>query len=274
MNKQKAYPDVLFDSKTISEANRSFRQLVSDHKTQVQQTKFHVEMDDADWTFDTFEEYIVAADQGSGFFRLASYNPDFTLTLYRYVDARFCTVAVTASTRDEIESIFSIFDANAGRCHLPEEEESSKGKVFIGHGHDPQWRDLKDHLHEKHHFDVTAYEIGSREGHTVRDILEEMLDESAIALLVMTGEDKTDSGALRARQNVVHEAGLFQGRLGFTRAIVLREEGTEEFSNLAGIHEIRFPKGGIRETFGDVVAFLNRERERALERKSSDYDED
>jgi hypothetical protein len=47
--------------------------------------------------------------------------------------------------------------------------------------------------------------------------------------------------------------------LGFTRVAILREHGTEEFSNLDGIQEIRFPRGKIRETFGDVLAFLGRE---------------
>ena len=31
--------------------------------------------------------------------------------------------------------------------------------------------------------------------------------------------------AVKARMNVIHEVGLFQGRLGFERAIVLLEEG-------------------------------------------------
>jgi predicted nucleotide-binding protein len=86
-----------------------------------------------------------------------------------------------------------------------------------------------------------------------------MLDESSLALLVMTGEDETANGKMLARQNVVHEAGLFQGRLGFSRAIVLLEEGTEEFSNIAGIQQIRFPKDHIKETFGDVLAVIKRE---------------
>jgi len=77
----------------------------------------------------------------------------------------------------------------------------------------------------------------------------------------MTGEDETKDGKLLARQNVVHEAGLFQGRLGFSQAIILLEEGTEEFSNIAGLQQIRFPKGKIRETFGDVLAVLKRELE-------------
>ena len=118
------------------------------------------------------------------------------------------------------------------------------------------WRDLKDHLHDKHEYDVQAYEIGSRAGHTIRDILEEMLDKSTCAFLVLTGEDETADGKLLARQNVVHETGLFQGRLGFGRAIVLLEEGTEEFSNIAGIQQMRFSKANIKETFGDVLAWI------------------
>jgi hypothetical protein len=41
--------------------------------------------------------------------------------------------------------------------------------------------------------------------------------------------------------------------------IVLLEEGAKKFSNIAGIHQIRFSKGNIRETFGDVLATLRRE---------------
>lgn len=50
-----------------------------------------------------------------------------------------------------------------------------------------------------------------------------------------------------ARQNVIHEAGLFQGRLGFMRAIVLLEEGCEEFSNIHGLGQIRFPAPAFEE---------------------------
>jgi predicted nucleotide-binding protein len=34
---------------------------------------------------------------------------------------------------------------------------------------------------------------------------------------------------------VIHEAGLFQGKLGFARAIVLLEQDCNEFSNIAGL---------------------------------------
>ena len=86
-----------------------------------------------------------------------------------------------------------------------------------------------------------------------------MLDAAAIAFLVMTGEDEQADGGLNARMNVVHEAGLFQGRLGFTRAIILLEEDCEEFSNIQGLGQVRFPKGNIRAAFDDVRQIFERE---------------
>lgn len=89
--------------------------------------------------------------------------------------------------------------------------------------------------------------------------LSEMLDAAAIAFMILTGEDEQADGKRHARMNAVHEAGLFQGRLGFTRAIVLLEEGCEEFSNIEGLGQIRFPKGNIKAVFDDVRRVLERE---------------
>lgn len=86
-----------------------------------------------------------------------------------------------------------------------------------------------------------------------------MLDSAAIALLVMTAEDEMIDGGIQARMNVVHEAGLFQGRLSFTRAIVLLENGCIEFSNIQGLGQIRFPKGNISASFEEVRRVLERE---------------
>ncbi|WP_080682528.1 TIR domain-containing protein [Sorangium cellulosum] len=86
-----------------------------------------------------------------------------------------------------------------------------------------------------------------------------MVQEASFALLVLTAEDETADGTFRAQQNVVHETGLFQGRLGFSRAIVLVEDSVEVFSNLDGVQQIRYSKGNIGETFGDVLATTRRE---------------
>jgi predicted nucleotide-binding protein len=86
-----------------------------------------------------------------------------------------------------------------------------------------------------------------------------MVDNSSFALLVMTAEDEQADGNFRARQNVVHEAGLFQGRLGFARAILLLEEGVQEFTNVQGVQYLQFARGNIKEVFGDILATLRRE---------------
>lgn len=86
-----------------------------------------------------------------------------------------------------------------------------------------------------------------------------MLDASAVALVIMTAEDESADGKIQARMNVIHEVGLFQGRLGFTKAIVLFEEGCEEFSNIQGLGQIRFPAGNIAACFEDIRRVLERE---------------
>lgn len=89
--------------------------------------------------------------------------------------------------------------------------------------------------------------------------LSEKLNAASVAFLVMTAEDETAGGVLQARMNVVHEAGLFQGRLGFTKAIVLLEDGCQEFSNIQGLGQIRFPRANISAAFEQIRLVLERE---------------
>jgi predicted nucleotide-binding protein len=85
-----------------------------------------------------------------------------------------------------------------------------------------------------------------------------MTDQASFAILVHTAEDEQADGGLRARQNVVHETGLFQGKLGFSRAVIVRQRGCGEFSNLAGLNELQYT-ADIKEAFGGVLAVLRRE---------------
>jgi predicted nucleotide-binding protein len=86
-----------------------------------------------------------------------------------------------------------------------------------------------------------------------------MLSQATFAVLILTAEDETALGEKRARQNVIHEAGLFQGKLGFRRAILLRQEGTEEFSNVAGLQYISFNGDRIEQAFYEFQRVLKRE---------------
>jgi predicted nucleotide-binding protein len=131
--------------------------------------------------------------------------------------------------------------------------------VFIGHGGSHDWRDLKDFIQDRLSLPWDEFNRVPVAGVTNIQRLSEMLDSAAIAFMVMTGEDEQKDGKLRARMNVIHEAGLFQGRLGFTRAIVLLEEGREEFSNIEGLGQIRFPKGNMKAAFEEIRRVLERE---------------
>lgn len=151
-------------------------------------------------------------------------------------------------------------------AHL-EAKETSAGpllmqagsKVFIGHGGtSKEYLTLGVWLADE----GLGWEVFDREptaGLSTKERLSEMLDRAQIAFLLMTAEDGANDGSMRARENVVHEVGLFQGRLGFTKAIVLLEEGCSEFSNIFGLGQIRFPRGNIRGAFDEIRQVLRRE---------------
>ncbi|MDE0164748.1 MAG: nucleotide-binding protein [Bryobacterales bacterium] len=233
-----------------------------------------VTLDNEEWSFDNEDDFFTAYPSG-GFTHfkrgIHEENDDEILgtaeaeveLVYKngtsWVSVKTKQHDLGTGQRASIQAVFQVLGEHEEDCRLPSETSSlnSEPVIFIGHGRSKAWRDLKDHLTDKHGYRVEAYEAGARAGHTVRDILQSMLERSSFALLVLTKEDETAQGNMRARQNVIHETGLFQGKLGFSRAIVLLENGTEDFSNISGVEQLRFNK--IQETFGDVLATLKRE---------------
>ncbi len=141
------------------------------------------------------------------------------------------------------------------------------GAVFVGHGRSLQWMALSQFLDKRLHLTVDEYNRIATAGVSTSDRLQEMLDGAAFAFLILTAEDEQMDGQVAARQNVVHEVGLFQGKLGLRRAIVMLEDGCEEFSNIIGLGQLRFTRGNISAAFEDVRAIL--EREGLLESASS-----
>ena len=132
--------------------------------------------------------------------------------------------------------------------------------MFIGHGRSLVWRTLNDLLVDNLGLETSEFNSVSVAGISTVTRLEELLQASSFAFLVMTAEDLHEDGSRHARENVVHEVGLFQGHLGFARAIVLLEEGCEEFSNLAGVGQIRFPKGDVLAKSEEIRSVLKREK--------------
>lgn len=261
MKKDKEYPDTRFTAEALKEAVAVTREVAAREKFDLPNSLLRVEHDDSTWNYDTIEEFLADFRKYRGSAMLFIFGVGAPIELRVSFSRRDTSVSVTAPQRVEIEAVFDVFEKYSGASKLPSVPSPPPASplVFIGHGGSLAWRDLKDHLQDKHGIEIEAYESGARAGHTIRDILEEMVTKSSFAILVLTGEDEQSDGSIRARQNVIHEAGIFQGRLGFARAILLLEEGVEEFSNVQGVQYIKFTKNNIKETFGEVLATLRRE---------------
>jgi predicted nucleotide-binding protein len=272
MEKDKIYKAVQFSADILKEALRTFNSLMPEEVNNVVAIRKVAVPDDETWIFDSDEEFFAKCRKSPRRASLSLYcrrdtNP--VIAKFYYAEPAYPSLASTTHvqvqlpTAPEIEQVFEIFEKNLEASLVPAPPVPTpapiKPVIFIGHGRSNSWRDLKDHLTDKQGYTVAAYETGERAGHTIRDILQELLTRSSFALLVLTAEDETSSGDVRARQNVIHELGLFQGKLGFPRAIAIVEKGVELLSNLDGVQQLRFSEGNVAEVYGDVIATLRRE---------------
>lgn len=133
------------------------------------------------------------------------------------------------------------------------------GKVFIGHGRSPIWREVKDFISDRLHLPWDEFNREAVAGLPTFERLSQMLNDACFGFLIMTAEDEHTDATLHARENVIHEVGLFQGHLGPRKAIVLLETGCQEFSNIHGLTQLRFPKGHISAAFEEMRRVLERE---------------
>ena len=210
---------------------------------------------------------------GNGNQFLQSWKPGYKFTMYDEVAAHqgtrvpphLAVLSEVYATQHAIKMVADLaeitrqVESHISRRKLRQQNASVSTRVFIGHGHSQTWRELKDFLENRLGLKVDEFNRVSTAGIATINRLSEMLDSAGFAFLVMTAEDEQSDGKVRARENVVHEVGLFQGGLGFERAIVLLEDGCEEFSNITGLGQIRFPKGNISAALEEIRMTLERE---------------
>jgi len=127
--------------------------------------------------------------------------------------------------------------------------------VFIGHGSSYIWRELKDFLEERLGLGWEEFNRESAAGKSISDRIFEMLNSVCFAFIVLSVDDQKNG-----KQNIAHEIGLFQGKLGFNRAIVLVEKGYGVFDNITNIVQIYFQRGSISSSFEEVRKVLEREK--------------
>ena len=203
-----------------------------------------------------FDESPLPDSHGSPFLRITSRSFSEKITYHR---------EDISSWINDLESIYEqlgLYEElpnNTQHAMSNDTTNNENKKIFIGHGGSHIWRELKEFIVETLELEYEEFNRISPAGKATSNRLKEMLEESCMAFLIMTGEDEQADGSLRARDNVIHEVGLFQGKLGFERAIILLEDDCEDFSNIHGITHIPFPKGKIDTTFGEIIKVLKRE---------------
>ncbi|WP_051315003.1 TIR domain-containing protein [Algoriphagus terrigena] len=142
----------------------------------------------------------------------------------------------------------------------PKTKKPSKGggDIFIGHGRSRLWARVQLFLQDDFKLETLTFESESHTSESIVNILEGFLEKSSFAILMMTAEDETAEGKSRARQNVIHEACLFQGRLGFDKVVILKQSETEDFSNIAGLQYIPFTGDNVEQCFYELQRKLKK----------------
>lgn len=136
------------------------------------------------------------------------------------------------------------------------ETNEKKNRIFISHGQSKEWYKLQVHLERV--LEKSTLELAQEPnlGRTILQKLSEEAEKCFLAIIVMTGDDITAHNEIRARENVMHEIGYFQGLYGLSNIILLHEEGVNIPSNIHGLVYISFPKDTIEATFGAIIQEL------------------
>jgi predicted nucleotide-binding protein len=131
-----------------------------------------------------------------------------------------------------------------------EETPTKTAKVFIGHGKNELVRSkVKDFIRDRCHLDPLVLHELPNVGTTVIEKLEKYGRTADYAVLILTADDITKDGEVRARQNVIQELGWFQGVLGRQRTAILLQEGVQIGSNISGVIYFQFQENNVEMVF-------------------------
>jgi hypothetical protein len=166
----------------------------------------------------------------------------------------------SGDARELLRDRLSLLDSLTANLQQQAESAQARGqRIFLGHGRSPVWRELKDFLKDRLCLPWEEFNRESVAGIPTTERLVQMLDSACFAFLIMTAEDEHADSTLHARENVIHEVGLFQGKLGLRKAIILVEDGCTTFSNIYGLTYIGFPRNRIAASFEEIRRVLERE---------------
>lgn len=150
-----------------------------------------------------------------------------------------------ATLKRDLLYIFEVW-ANIGDIKM---NEGQIRRIFISHGRSAEWYKVQAYIERDIKIPTLELAQEANQGRTILQKLNEESEKCSYAVIVMTGDDEQGKSR-RARENVMHEIGFFQGKYGLQNVCLLYEEGTSIPSNIHGLVYIPFPKEYVDATFG------------------------
>jgi predicted nucleotide-binding protein len=160
---------------------------------------------------------------------------------------------IVQSELSALQSDLSYIFEVRSNSQIGEVVEEKPRRIFISHGTSTEWYKVQAYIERD--IQIPTLEL-AQEANFGRTILQKLSEESnkcSYAVIIMTGDDESSDGKPKARENVMHEIGFFQGKFGLQNVCLLYEEGTTIPSNIHGLVYIPFPKNYAEATYGALT---------------------
>lgn len=129
---------------------------------------------------------------------------------------------------------------------IKDDDEKSKRKVFLVHGHAEALNQEVARTIEKLGLEAIILREQPNSGKTIIEKFEEFANDVNFAVILLTADDKVEGeDTYRARQNVVFEMGYFMGALGRQNVMCLLQENVEKPGDIDGVVYTMIDKAGV-----------------------------
>ncbi|MEE0544873.1 MAG: nucleotide-binding protein [Faecalibacterium sp.] len=172
-------------------------------------------------------------------------NTHFSLMIYTFNETESDYIEACKSGLVESKAVFEVYLEELKENDVTPDNEAtqdnsiSKSKVFVVHGHDEALKQEVARIVEKQGLEAIILSEQANQGKTIIEKIEENADVGA-AICLFTKDDygrakDASEDKLRARQNVVFEAGYFMGKLGRGNVIIVADKDLELPSDMQGV---------------------------------------
>jgi sugar/nucleoside kinase (ribokinase family) len=131
--------------------------------------------------------------------------------------------------------------------------------IFIMHDENPQWRKVQRFVGQNCGLPVYELNYLDMAEDNLAEPLQGQLARCSFAVCLLGLSNGAPDRYAPVNQNIIHQIGIFQGRYGFGRVAILSEDGSDTFSNIAGLIRLDFAPGRVDSTFLELERMLRRE---------------